>query len=277
MSIWIYIIVLAVVQGIAEFLPISSSGHLALIGSLFGLKEDENLTLGILLHAGSLLAIVIFYFKTLLGFFTREQLHLGFMVIAGTIPAAVGGLLFKHYQLDEKLFGSEMVIGFGFLITATVLRMSEKSKLVVRPAGERDLPPTELKKITLRQAILIGCAQFVAIIPGISRSGSTITAGILTGVNREAAGTFSFLLAIPAIAGATLLELLNLLKADTSERTMTTLQLSVGLLLSAAVSYLALALLVKVIRRGRLSWFSWYLYVIGAAVVGWQIYLTIKR
>lgn len=277
MNMWLYVVVLSVVQGIAEFLPISSSGHLAVLGALFGLKEDESLALGILLHAGSLAAILIFYFKTLIAFLKPERWHLALMVIAGTVPAGVAGVLLKKTGLDEAMFGNMLAIGISFLITATLLRLSEKEKLIVRATANQE--PTELGAITLRQALVIGFAQMFAILPGISRSGSTISAGILSGVNREAAGTFSFLLAIPAIGGAAFLELLSFLGEENANAAggATGMQMFVGFVLSAAVSYGTLSLLTALIRRGRLAWFSWYLYILGAAVIFWQVAVLTGR
>ena len=279
MNVWIYVIILAVVQGIAEFLPVSSSGHLAVLGALFGFREDRSLALGIVLHAGSLLAILVFYFKTLLGFFRREQFHLPQMVIAGTITAGLAGVALKLSGMDEKLFGEPVMIGLAFLITATLLRLSEKPKLIVRPEAERDLPPTALEAITLRQALVVGVSQMFAILPGLSRSGTTITAGILSGVERSAAGTFSFLLAIPAIGGAAFLELVSLCRdgLPVEEGGVTLPMMAAGLLISALVSFFALSWLTRLIRRGRLSVFSWYLYAIGIAVILWQIAVMARR
>lgn len=274
MSIWV-VIVLAVVQGVAEFLPISSSGHLAVLGRLFGIEEDANETLAILLHAGSLLAILVFYWKTLIGFLSPKQWHLAGMVILATIPAGVAGVGIK--LLDISIFDNLAATGMLFLITATLLRMSEKPGLIVRRRGEENAPPTSLEKITFRQAVVVGVSQMLAILPGLSRSGTTISAGILCGVNREAAGTFSFLLAIPAIGGAALLEICKLLSGKVvSKLAISNMQLAVGFLISAVVSYGALWLLTGLIRRGRLAWFSWYLYVLGAAVVGWQLTLALR-
>ncbi len=270
---WWYVIILAVVQGIAEFLPISSSGHLAVLGEIFGITEERSLALGIVLHAGSLLAILAFYCKLLLGFLKPDQGRLALMVIIGTIPAGIIGIALKKSGLDEKLFGDTLIIGIGFLITATLLRMSEKPGLIRRGVVEPGTPPTELKAISLRQTIIIGVTQGIAIIPGISRSGSTITAGILSGVNRESAGTFSFLLAIPAIGGAAFLELLSMIKkgVPVEEGGIGIPQMVLGLALSAAVSYGALTLLTRLIKRGKLSYFSWYLYILGVVVILWQI------
>src|SRR5574344_895237 len=151
-SSWVYVLVLAVIQGIAEFLPISSSGHLAICGALFGLKEDVSLGYGIVLHAGSLLATCVFYFTTLIGFFRRDQIHLALMVILGSVPAGIAGVTLHALKLDEKLFSAPIGIGIAFLITATVLRLTDKPKLIVH-AGEGEATP--LKRISIRQALTV--------------------------------------------------------------------------------------------------------------------------
>ncbi len=260
------IVVLAIVQGFAEFLPISSSGHLALFGKYLGIDPESNLTLGILLHAGSLLAICIFYYRTLLGFLNKDQRHLALMILLGTLPAAGVGIALKVSGLAETLFNTPLMIGLCFLITATVLRMTDKEKLIVR--NSPDAPPTPLKEISVRQALIVGFAQAFAILPGISRSGSTIAAGILCGVNREAAGNFSFLLALPAIGGAVFMELLETLSnAGNAAQNLSWQLLMTGFILSSLVSFGALTLLMKLIRKGKLVWFSWYLYCMGLAVI----------
>ena len=277
MNVWIYIIVMAVIQGIAEFLPISSSGHLALLGALFGFDGEKSQALGIVLHAGSLLAIVIFYWKTLLGFLKPKQWRLAAMLILGTIPAGVLGMALELSGFAKDLFDNLMVIGFAFLITATLLRLSEKPKLIIRPTGQEDAEPTPLDKISVRQALAIGIGQMFAILPGLSRSGTTITVGILTGVNREAAGTFSFLLAIPVIAGAALVHAYKMFKHPPEAGDITYLQMAVGLVVSAAVSFWALSFLTRLIKRGKLACFAWYLYILGAGVILWQLTVMIRK
>ena len=168
--------ILAVIQGITEFLPVSSSGHLVLFGKLFGFTGSENMTIGILLHAGSLFAIVAFYFKTLIGFFKKDQLHLMGMVILGSVPAGVAGVTLELTGVNTALFNNPAAVGLCFWITATVLRFTSKPSLCAK--GE----PVELKKITLKQTLIIGFAQMFAILPGISRSGSTIATGVISGV-----------------------------------------------------------------------------------------------
>ncbi len=272
MDIWCYLVALAVVQGIAEFLPISSSGHLAVLGTLFGFSETENLRVGIVLHAGSLLAITAFYWKTLLGFLKPDRWKLAGMVILATIPAGAAGMALHKSGVMEKVFGDMAVIGFAFLITATLLRLTEKEKLIAK-AGE----PKDLDNLTWKQALLVGISQMVAITPGLSRSGTTISTGILCGIKRDAAGTFSFLMAIPVIGGAVLLDTLKMIKGEgESSMTVSIWQLLTGLAVSAVVSYVALTFLTRLIKRGKLSVFSYYLYALGGAVLLWQLYQLIK-
>ena len=264
MTVWFNVIVLALIHGIAEFLPFSSSGHLAVISNIFGFNADEGLTLGIVLHAGSLLAIAAFYFKTLLGFFRRDQFHLLLMVMLGSVPAGIMGVLLKMTNLDQLMFGDMMLIAVAFGVTGMLLYLTGKSKLA---AGA----DTELKDITVKQAIIIGLTQMVAITPGISRSGSTISVAILSGVKREAAAAYSFLLALPAIGGGSMLELTKLIKGAEGDSGFTGWQLATGLVVSALTSFGALTFLVQLVKRGKLSIFSWYLFAVAVAVILWQV------
>lgn len=273
MSQWLHVALLALVQGVTEFLPVSSSGHLVVLSGLFGFRDSESLSLGIVLHAGSLVAIVIVYFRELWKFLRPGRLHLLLMLVAGTIPAGVAGLLLKKFQLDRMLFGDMMITGLGFLITGAVLRLTGRPRLTARSESET---AAALDEISLRQAITIGLAQMAAITPGISRSGSTIATGVLCGLERGAAATFSFLLAIPVIGGASLLELLKLCSGKAAAGGVAPSLLLMGFIVSMAVSFGALLLLLKIVRRGKLSWFSWYMFAIGASVIVWQLYLVVK-
>lgn len=264
MNNWLLLGILAILQGVTEFLPVSSSGHLALMGTICGLPQEEGAAFSIVLHAGSLLAIITFYFRVLQGFFKKDQFHLLLMVVAGSIPAGIIGLWLKKSGLLEMLFGDMLSVAMGLLITASLLRLTGKEKL-------RAKTETDLKDITLKQALTVGFSQAFAIIPGISRSGSTIASGILTGIKFEAAATFSFLLALPAIAGATLLEVIDLCKNGFQLGRFSALQLSAAFLISALASFASLWLLVKLIRKRKLAYFSWYLFIVGASVMIWQI------
>jgi len=263
---WIHIIIMAAAQGLTEFLPVSSSGHLVVLGKLFGFNADANLSLGIFMHAGSLFAIILFYLKLLLGFFKKEQFHLLLMLIVATIPAAVAGVTLKLTGWGAKLFDDPLITGMAFLVTGALLMLTGRKKLL--PDQEQAVT---VKDISLRQAVIIGLVQKGAILPGISRSGSTISAGLFCGVKREDAAAFSFLLALPAIGGAALIEVISALRGHgDAGQAFSVLQIVTAVLVSFLFSMGALAGVVTIVKKSRLSVFSWYLFALGAAVIVWQ-------
>jgi undecaprenyl-diphosphatase len=257
------IIFMAVFQGVAEFLPISSSGHLAVIAKLIGYNPDEVVTTSIALHAGTLLSILVFYFHSLLKLLTQREYRTILLVAAATVPVGILGVTYKKIGIDEFLFTCILVSGIGFLITATFLRFGMKAKT------GKTVP---LKDMTFKQAILIGVAQAIAILPGISRSGSTIAAALRLGVDKADCARFSFYLAIPTIAGAAVLELASALKDKAiTAGALFTPELLIGFVLSAVIGWVSLKLLVAMLNKGKLEYFSWYLYAVGIAVVVWGI------
>ncbi len=256
------IILLAVVQGIGEFLPISSSGHIVVLATLFeqfGQAFDgEKLTVNIVLHFGTLLAILVYYHRRIADLLTRERRVIG-LVIVGTLPAVFIGLGIKRYF--GEAFESALLSGFMFPITGLGLLWTARAK------------PGEITCADLRydEALLIGFAQAFAVLPGISRSGATIVAGLARGMRRDEAAAFSFLLAIPAIGGGGVLHLLEFLSADSPPA-----QTSLGILvLGAAISFVvglaALAWLIRWLEQGRLHLFAWWLLILGPVVVAWQL------
>lgn len=268
MSDWLYVTLLGIVQGLTEFLPVSSSGHLTLLNALFGFRDTNILSLVVVLHAGSLVAIVAVYFHELLKFLKSGRLHLIGMLVLATIPAGAVGMAVHHFKWDERFFDNLLTLGLAFLVTGALLRLTGSRKLT---AVSESAEGTALDDISLRQALIIGLAQVVAIAPGISRSGSTISAGVLCGVKREAAATFSFLLAIPVIGGAVVVKLLGALHGGAGEVGMPWGILALGFAVSAAVSAGALCFLIRLVRRGKLYYFSWYMLALGAAVTLWQV------
>jgi len=229
----------------------------------------------VVMHAGSLVAIVVIYFRELWQFIKPSRLKLLFMLILATIPAGAVGVLIHHLEWDKKYFSDLLFVGLGFLITGALLRLTGKSKLVARSEGEDGTP---LENFKWHQALIVGLAQMFAIAPGISRSGSTISAGVLCGIRREAAATFSFLLAIPVIGGAVLVKLLGALKktAPVATDTIGNGPLLLGFAVSMVVSFAALALLIRIIRKGKLYYFSWYMLALGAVVTLWQLSKAIR-
>lgn len=253
-------ITLGIVQGLTEYLPVSSSGHLVIFERLFDV-EAHDLIFEVLLHLGTLLAVVIFFRKKLLqiirSFFSyhlgrarssddKRYALMGWYLILGTIPAAVVGLLAKDYI--EMAFASAKWSAGMLLVTAAVLILTKWAK-------ERD------GNLNIKRTILIGLAQAVAIMPGISRSGSTISTGMFLGVRKSEAAEFSFLLSIPAILGATVLKLPDFIgelgNTDLIENYLA------GAAAAAIVGYLSIAFLMKVIQRGKFFYFGLYCAAVG--------------
>ncbi|NQU23224.1 MAG: undecaprenyl-diphosphate phosphatase [Candidatus Nealsonbacteria bacterium] len=256
--IWLEILVLATVQGITEFLPISSSGHLAVgeeaFKQLFGFPIEEKLTVHIVLHGGSLAAILVFYWQQIWRLLGEDRRVIG-LILVGSIPAAFAGLVLKKYF--EAVLVSPLVAGCMFPITGIMLLWAARRK-----PGE-----TDYLELGYGQALVIGVFQAVAILPGISRSGSTIVAGLALGLKREQAATFSFLLVIPAIGGAMLLEIL-----DNPTRDVAVGPLFAGAVVSFVVGLLALRWLVLWLKQGRLDLFAWWVIPLGVVVVAWQLW-----
>jgi undecaprenyl-diphosphatase len=269
-------IILGIFQGIAEFLPISSSGHLVLLQHFFGIKEG-NLFFTEMLHFGTLISILIVYFndilKIIVEFFkmlgsgiknkkfriTNGYQKLGLLIIIGSIPTAIIGLLFEDFF--ENLYSSSLLpIGIAFLVTGILLWV----------ANSKSYKNKNVKNMTFLDSIIIGTFQGIAIIPGISRSGSTIVAGLFRGLNRSLATEFSFLLASPAIFGAGLLGIIDVVKTG-SEIAFTT-PLLVGVLLSAVVGIFAIKFLIRMLKRDKLHYFSYYLWIVGTITIISQIF-----
>ena len=256
-------IALGVVQGLTEFLPVSSSGHLVLGQHLLGLNKPE-LLFDVVAHVGTLLAVAVYFRRDLLmmlrGLWAadsegRQGRQLIKLVILGSIPAGLAGFLFKDNF--EALFGSLLAVGCALCLTGCILLLTRLSdRLNDRPVRNGPV-----------RAFLIGVAQAIAICPGISRSGSTIACGLLLGLERSDAARFSFVLSIPAILGALLLQLIHL----DSLRSQPSWPLILGGASAAISGYLALSLLVRIVNQGRLHIFAPYCFLAGAAAVAWSI------
>ena len=253
------VIILAIIQGIAEFLPISSSGHLVAVEALLG-NHNESTELSVMLHFGTLVAILVFYrqrIKDLL----KEDRRVIPMLIVGTIPAAVIGLYLKKYH--EGLLKSPLLTGFMLVITGFILMTLTKIK-----SGKK-----EYTQLSLLPVILIGIAQAFALLPGISRSGTTIVMGSWMGLKRQSAATFSFLLAIPAIGGASVLEAKDILE---NGATTPIWILAIGAVVAFLVGLVALGWLVRWVEQGKLHWFAYWLLPFGFFIIVWQLYEIMK-
>lgn len=253
-------ILLGIIQGMTEFLPISSSGHLVFFQSLFGLKEPQ-LFFDIMLHFGTLLAVIIYFRRDIsiilhgIASSVTERKRNGdgkklfFLIVIASIPTGLIGLLFKDWF--ESLFSKPNIVGGMLLMTGSILWLTRWIKREGR----------FIEKMRWVDAILIGLAQGAAIIPGISRSGATISMGLFCGLNRELAGRFSFLLSIPAILGATLLEFQ---KVDLLPDLQIVL---IGTITAFGAGFLSLSFLMKIIQKGKMFHFSYYCWAIGIFIL----------
>ena len=255
LSEFLQVVILAVVQGVAEFLPISSSGHLVAVEALLG-KHTESTELSVMLHFGTLLAILVFYRSRIVRLLNEDRRVIPLLIL-GTIPAAVIGLYLKKYH--EGLLKDPLLTGFMLVITGYILMGLTKIK-----PGKK-----EYTQLAILPVMLIGIAQAFALLPGISRSGTTIVMGSLVGLKRQSAATFSFLLAIPAIGGASVLEAKDILENGASTPIGL---LAMGALVAFLVGLVALRWLVKWVEQGKLHWFAYWLLPFGFFVIIWQLY-----
>lgn len=254
-------IILGVVQGIAEFLPISSSGHLvifdALLQQFFGTStgDSEKLQLNVALHLGTLFSIVFVYWSDLWRLLRQPKLIV--CIIVATIPAAVVGLTLKDWF--ESLFQTPLVAGCCLFATAGLLLAGQHFE-------RNELP---IDKLTPGRALIIGLFQAIALLPGISRSGSTIAGGLLTGLRREAATAFSFFIAIPAIGGAAVLTARDIWKG--AGETIDPVIMLAGMITSFVVGLFALTWLIRIVTQRKLHWFAIYCGTVGLLTVIWQL------
>ncbi|MEM2131441.1 MAG: undecaprenyl-diphosphate phosphatase [Candidatus Woesearchaeota archaeon] len=243
-------IILGIIQGITEWLPISSSGHLVLFQSIFKIRQP--LIFDVLLHFGSLLVILFVFRKEILeliaGVLKREKkyLQLTIMLVLATIPIVLVGYFLKDYI--ESAFSNLSFVGFAWIFTSIILFLSKYPKI-------KD------KKLNFLNSFFMGISQAIAILPGVSRSGITISTGLMQGIKQEEAAKFSFLMAIPPILGATLLEIKNINQIENLSYAL------IGVLFSMISGYLSLKFLLKIIKTNKFSYFSIYCFVLGLIVL----------
>jgi undecaprenyl-diphosphatase len=244
-------VILGLVQGITEFLPVSSSGHLTIVGKLLGI--EPNIPFDILLHFATLTAVILFFYKDILDIikaflFNRKMsnpdLRLGIMVIVASIPTALIGFTLK--DKFEELFSSLLYVGIFLMLTAVLILLAEK----YGKAGK------DVKKLSFIDSLVIGIAQGCAIAPGLSRSGTTISASLLAGLERPFAARFSFLLSIPAILGA------SIFKAKAIVHGINSAEL-IGFFVAAVSGYIAIYLFMSIIKKHNIKGFAYYCIAAG--------------
>lgn len=246
------VLILSVLQGVAEFLPISSSGHLVLGKNILGLGE-AGIRLDIALHVGTLLAVFAFYWTVIVRIIRNFEWSYVLKIILSAVPAGLVGILFKDRL--EEMFSSSLAVGVALMCTGVILTAT-------RFLGRGE------KGVTFMSAIWMGLAQAVAILPGVSRSGSTLVAARLSKINAEKAAEFSFLMSAPPIAGAALLEILKSLKGAESAGVEVSWGLcALGATVSALVGFVALKILLKSLKSDKFWLFGPYCLAAGLLAV----------
>ncbi|MDD4168853.1 MAG: undecaprenyl-diphosphate phosphatase [Desulfotomaculaceae bacterium] len=250
---WLEAAILGAIQGLTEFLPVSSTGHLFLGRHFFGLDE-AGLFLDTMLHLGTLIALVIIYWTDLLAIVRRPLSRLSILLILGTIPAIVVGLTFRDFF--EEISRTGVTIGWEFIATGLILWYSDNLK----GKGFKNV-----NDISNTDVLIIGTFQAVAILPAISRSGLTIAAALIRKVNKDTAAYFSFLLSIPAVAGAVLLQSYSLYQGQMESMPLSSL--FIGTVMAGVFGYLAVKWMFSIIKRGSLKVFSVYVLLLGIIVL----------
>jgi len=260
---WIEALVLGLVQGLTEFLPVSSSGHLTILGTLFGMNGEQNLAFAVLLHVATVLSTIVVLWKEISGlwggfvtFRWNDDTRLITKILLSMIPVAIVGLFFK--DTVEEMFGSGLaLVGCMLLLTAALLAISYYAR------------PRPKENISFRDAFIIGIAQAIAVMPGLSRSGSTIATGIILGNKKEAVAKFSFLIVIIPVLGEALLDVFKALKADgeMSFGTFPVGAMIVGFVTAFVVGCLACKWMIEIVKRGKLIYFAYYCVAVGLLAI----------
>ncbi|MEY2962747.1 MAG: hypothetical protein RL754_8 [Bacteroidota bacterium] len=258
-------LILGLIQGLTEFLPVSSSGHLELGKALFGLDlhGSESLSFDVVVHAGTALSTIVVFRKDIAQIFTgllkfkwNEETKFATAVLVSMVPAAFIGLLFED-QIASLFEGQLLLVSAMLVITGLLLFLADRSK-------------ETHKKVGILEAFVVGIAQAIAILPGISRSGSTISTSVLLGIDRGRAARFSFLMVLPIILGKALLDVKSIVEGDAVGENIGKMALLLGLLAAFSSGILACNWMIALVKRSSLKWFAFYCFAVGAGVLIYQ-------
>ena len=264
---WIEAILLGIVQGLTEFLPVSSSGHLAIGKALFGI-ETADLSFEVIVHAATVLATIVVFWKDILALlqglfkfkFNAETRYIC-LILLSMIPVFIVGMFFKDKV--ESIFGSGLlVVGFALLVTAFLLFLSETLEVrrAVQAGNDGGQAGNGGQKMTWKSALWMGLAQAVAVIPGLSRSGSTIATGLICGVKKEEVTRFSFLMVLIPILGEAFLDVVG---GDFVQSSVGVLPLILGFLAAFVSGLFACRVMIAMVKKARLRWFALYCAIVG--------------
>ena len=262
---WIEALILGILQGLTEYLPVSSSGHLALASHFFGIEAEESLMFTVAVHVATVLSTLVMLWKEidwiLKGLFKwqiNDETKYVFNILISMIPVGIVGLFFKD-KVEEAFGSGLLVVGAMLLVTAVLLIFSYFAK------------PRQKEHISLWDAFVIGVAQACAVMPGLSRSGSTIATGLMLGNKKEKLAQFSFLMVIPPILGEALLDIMKAAKGEAVMGDISTFALCVGFLAAFLSGCFACKLMINVVKKGKLLYFGIYCAIVGLAVLIYQL------
>ena len=257
-------IILGIIQGLTEFLPVSSSGHLELAKAIFGDTSvpQESLTFTVVLHAATALSTIVVFrkeiaeiFRGLFQFKWNEEMQFSVKIILSMIPAVVIGLAFEK-ELESFFGGKILLVGFMLLITAVLLLLADKAK-------------NTNKSVSFKNAVIIGISQAIAMLPGISRSGATISTSVLLGVDRTRAARFSFLMVVPLILGKVAKDILS---GEINFQSSEIVPLSAGFIAAFISGLLACTWMIALVKKSKLSYFSLYCAIVGLIAIGYSLF-----
>lgn len=258
---WIQALILGLIQGLTEYLPVSSSGHLAIGSYLFGIEGEENLAFTVVVHVATVLSTFVilwseidWIFRGLFKFKLNDETKYFLNIVVSMIPIGIVGVFFK--DTVEDVFGSGLlIVGCMLLLTAALLAFSYYAK------------PRIKETISWKDALVIGLAQAAAVMPGLSRSGSTIATGLLLGNKKEMMAKFSFLMVIPPILGEALLDTMKALKGANPFGDISTLALAVGFVAAFVSGCLACKWMINIVKKGKLIYFGIYCAIVGVVTI----------
>lgn len=281
---WIDALILGIVQGLTEYLPVSSSGHLEIFKQILGvnLPEDENLTFSVIVHAATVCSTIVILWpmfsrlcKSFFTFKRGKDFDYVCKILISCIPVGIVGVFFKHQV--EDIFGSGLlIVGICLCITAALLLFAHLSDLRgmrrVQLAGGETMvvPANQGRDISWWDAIIIGCAQAVAVLPGLSRSGTTIATGIILGDKRSEVASFSFLMVVLPILGECLLDIKDMVTEGTPGGDVEIISLIIGFVSAFLVGCCACKWMLNIVKKGKLYWFAIYCVLMGIICILWQ-------
>ena len=262
---WLQALILGVIQGLTEYLPVSSSGHLEIGNAILGVELEENLTFDVMLHVATVLSTLVILWseidwitRGLFKFQMNAETKYVLNIVVSMIPVGIVGVLFKD-QIEELFTGNLLLVGCCLILTAALLIFTYFAK------------PRQKENISWFDALIIGIAQAIAVLPGVSRSGSTIATGLLLGNKKEKLAQFSFLMVIPPILGQALLSMLKFVKGEEAFGGVDTIPMIVGFLAAFISGCVACKWMINIVKKGKLVYFGIYCAIVGGIAIVYSL------